>query len=148
MGTILYSAQIGPSAEWTAYLERLKVKAADPAVRDLITTTYYRIWDESQPKTDDEQADIEPETIDELEPTLGEMTVHLVDLVIFQNLPEEDKETIPLDEDALAASLGTKPTVRLWQKVGQRAHRTTLFPELIADTKKAIAELEAAAPTD
>jgi hypothetical protein len=68
------------------FVERVKA-AATPAVRELITTTYYRIWDECNPQTDDEQAEIEPATVWQLEGKLGELTPELVDYVIFDNEP-------------------------------------------------------------
>jgi hypothetical protein len=140
-----------PNESFADYVERLKAKAADPKVNELIKTTYYRLWDEHKPDTDDEQATIEPMTVESLEGQLGEMTADLVDLVIFGNEPMEYKEIppppLPYDLDALGKVMTWQNALYLLREAGMRVKRSETgeaadLPMLLHCAKVVLAELD------
>jgi hypothetical protein len=66
-----------------------RIKATALLHCDKIHDTYYALWDKHNPQTDNEQAEIEPMTVDALEAEIGELAAEAVDYVIFGNLPHE-----------------------------------------------------------
>jgi hypothetical protein len=101
-GYAIHSGQ-ADNENFEAYIERLKAKAAEPGVRELVQSTYDKISNEHNPQTDDEQADIEPLTVGALRDEFGSLADHLVDYVVFGNLPEEyEPPKLPYDVVKLA----------------------------------------------
>ena len=64
-----------------------EIKAAALRHGDRVLQTYYALWDKHNPVSDDEQAAIEPMTVDALEAEIGDLTPEVVDYVIFERSP-------------------------------------------------------------